>query len=129
MKNNKKLVGDITKGYTLMDAEEAAKVELFCNTIGRYLGVDKTNYNDLKAFPIHNHPLDIANVIFNCPATIVYWKDGTKTVVKADKENFDPEKGLAMAISKKALGNKGNYFNKIKKWAQRYEEVPDNGKE
>lgn len=60
---------------------------------------------------------EIDNVIFNDPATIIFWKDGTKTIVKADKEDFDPEKGLAMAISKKALGNKGNYFDIFKKWA------------
>lgn len=63
----------------------------------------------------------IKNVIFNDPATIVFWQDGTKTVVKAQNgEEFDPEKGLAMAISKKALGNEGNYFNDIKKWVDKY---------
>lgn len=35
-------------------------------------------------------------------------------------ETFDPEKGLAMAISKKALGNQGRYFNTIKKWTEPY---------
>lgn len=59
----------------------------------------------------------IKKVIFNSPATIVFWMDGTKTVVKAQGDDiFDPEKGLAMAISKKALGNKGNYCNELKKW-------------
>ncbi len=52
---------------------------------------------------------EIKDVIFNDSATIVFWDDGTKTVVKAVNEKFDPEKGLAMAITKKALGNKGNY--------------------
>ena len=58
----------------------------------------------------------IERVIFNDPATIVFWSDGSKTVVKTDREPFDKEKGLAMAISKKYLGNKGNYFNTFKKW-------------
>lgn len=40
-------------------------------------------------------------VIFNGPATIVFWTDGTKTVVKCHGEKFDPEKGLAMAAMKK----------------------------
>lgn len=62
---------------------------------------------------------EIENVIFNGPATIVIWKDGTKTVVKCDKGDiFDPEKGLAMAISKRALGNKGNYCDEFKKWTK-----------
>lgn len=59
----------------------------------------------------------IKNVIFNNPATIVFWSDGTKTIVKAqDGDIFDPEKGLAMAVSKKVFGNKGNYCEKLKKW-------------
>ena len=65
--------------------------------------------------------LRIKDVIFNPPATIVFWEDGKKTVVKAQNgEEFDPEKGLAMAIIKKKLGNQGNYFNHIKKWAKKY---------
>lgn len=36
----------------------------------------------------------IKNVIFAPPATIVYWSDGSKTVVKCSKKDvFDPEKG------------------------------------
>lgn len=59
----------------------------------------------------------IKKVIFNNPATIVLWQDGTKTIVRCqDGESFDEEKGLAMAISKKALGNKGNYYDEFKKW-------------
>lgn len=60
----------------------------------------------------------IIKVIFNDPATIVFWGDGTKTVVKAQNESFDKEKGLAMAIAKKAMGNRGYYFNEIKKWRE-----------
>lgn len=67
---------------------------------------------------------EIKNVIFNDPATIVFWEDGTKTVVKCqDGDEFDPEKGLAMAIVKKAYGNKGSYCNKMKKWLPK--EEPD----
>lgn len=58
----------------------------------------------------------IKHVIFNDPATIVFWTDGSKTVVKAVDEPFDPEKGLAMAIAKRVLGNQGNYYNKLRKW-------------
>ena len=59
----------------------------------------------------------IKNVIFNKPATIVFWADGTKTVVKCEHENFDPEKGLAMAIVKKTMADNHSYYNEIfKKW-------------
>lgn len=54
-------------------------------------------------------------VIFNAPATIVIWKDGSKTVVTCQKEDkYDPEKGLALCFMKKALGNKGNFNNILK---------------
>lgn len=69
----------------------------------------------------HNRCPEIKDVIFNPPATIIMWSDGTKTVVKTQNgEAYDPEKGLAMAYLKKALGNKGNYFNQVKKWTQPY---------
>ena len=57
-----------------------------------------------------------ANVIFNGPATIVFWNDGTKTVVKCEGEAFDKEKGHTMAIAKRAIGDKGSYYNVFKKW-------------
>ena len=66
----------------------------------------------------------IEKVIFNDPATIVIWQDGTKTVVKTQNgEKYDPEKGLAMAITKKALGNEGNYYNTFTKWLKESEEA------
>jgi hypothetical protein len=61
----------------------------------------------------------IKEVIFNDPATIVYWEDGTKTVVKCGKnDTFDAEKGLALCFMKKALGNKGNFNNTIKEYVK-----------
>jgi hypothetical protein len=66
---------------------------------------------------VYGYQHGIKKVIFNNPATIVLWCDGTKTVVKCqDGDVYDPEKGLAMAISKKALGNKGNFNEVFKKW-------------
>lgn len=72
-----------------------------------------------SALGIKSDPIpEIKKVIFNEPATIVIWEDGTKTIVKYGKEHavFDPEKGLAMAIAKKALGNTGRYYETFKKW-------------
>lgn len=70
----------------------------------------------MAIFEKYFSPNRIEKVIFNDPATIIIWADGTKTVVKADREKFDPEKGLAMAIAKKFLGNQGNYYEVFKKW-------------
>lgn len=62
----------------------------------------------------------IKNVIFAPPATIVYWSDGSKTVVKcSEKDVFDPEKGLAMAIAKRRGGNKGSYYKEIQSWVEK----------
>lgn len=65
-------------------------------------------------------------VIFNDPATIILWQDGTKTVVKcSENDTYSPEMGMAMAICKKALGNKGNYSKVFKKWLPEEEECID----
>lgn len=51
-------------------------------------------------------------VIFHNPATIVYWSDGSKTVVKAQEgDGWDEEKGLAMCYVKKFIGLKEFYRN------------------
>lgn len=47
---------------------------------------------------------EIEKVIFSNNCTIVFWKDGSeKTIVKCSNEDFDKEKGLAMAICKKIM--------------------------
>ena len=48
----------------------------------------------------------IDRVIFNDPATIILWNDGSKTVVKrSDDDIWDSEKGFCMAVIKKLYGN------------------------
>lgn len=48
---------------------------------------------------------DIDHVIVNGPATIVFWTDGTKTVVKlAEGEYWNPEIALCFALAKKVWG-------------------------
>lgn len=99
------------------ECEELKTVDEYCKR-----DVEMTE----KMWTMHNpfikQNYGIKNVIFNEPATIVFWTDGTKTVVKCENEEYDPEKGLAMAISKKALGNQGNYYNTFTKWLTKYGE-------
>ena len=78
--------------------------------------------NNIYGIPNMVYPVIIKKVIFNDPATIVLWSDGSKTVVKCANEEFDKEKGLAMAICKRILGNKGNYFNEFRRWIEDEEE-------
>lgn len=62
---------------------------------------------------------EIEKVIFNDPATVVIWSDGTKTIVKTrqkgrKKDKFSKEYGLAMAISKKYCGNRCRFMKIVK---------------
>lgn len=62
--------------------------------------------------------LSIKKIIFNGPATIVMWSDGSKTVVKRQPgEVMDAEKGIFAACAKKLLGTNAsgsNYLEQIK---------------
>lgn len=50
---------------------------------------------------------DIDRVLFNDPATIVFWKDKTKTVVKCHPEDtFDEEIGFMCCYLKRILSSK-----------------------
>lgn len=71
------------------------------------------------------HIPEIERVIHHDPATIVYWKDGTKTVVKRHNEPYDAEKGLAMAICKKLFDKE--YHKIIRKWACENGQVQESG--
>lgn len=133
---NQKLIGDMSRGYVyafdtdgykpelMYVATEISKANRRATEAENRLDALKYTMNDVFGVAeLHRKmALEIKKVIFNNPATIVFWADGTKTVVKAENEDFDPEKGLAMAIVKKVFGNKGSYFNKIKRWTNDYNE-------
>lgn len=76
------------------------------------------SFNTPRVSPTYTLP-QIKDVKFECPATIVFWADGTKTVVRTQGEAYDPEKGLAMAISRKAMGNKRDYYHVFLKWLKK----------
>ena len=45
-------------------------------------------------------------IIFNNPATIVFWNDGSKTVVKCSEDDiFDTYRGFTMAYLKRIMGS------------------------
>ena len=96
----------------------------FVSTPGKYPAIEANTILDPnKAVPYNPDAisLEIVNVIFNPPATIIFWSDNTKTVVKADGEIYDPEKGMAMAISKKLLGNnKYEYYYIFQHWLKKW---------
>lgn len=56
-------------------------------------------------------------VIFNDPATVVLWVDGSKTVVKChDGDAYSRRTGLLMCMAKKALGNTGRWLDVLREW-------------
>lgn len=95
--------------YIMRDVEDVLKYE-------EGIGNKKIKFCD-STYITAVEDFRIEKVIFNDPATIVYWKDGDKTVVKCqDEDVFDPEKGLAMCFMKRALGNTGNFNDIFRKW-------------
>lgn len=61
---------------------------------------DLDDEEDIAFFPV------VDRIVFNDPATIVFWDDGTKTVVKCMKgEKFERYAGFAAACTKKLFGS------------------------
>ena len=77
----------------------------------------KSNNDISKPKMTHGCP-GIKKVIFNDPATIVLWDDGTKTVVKCSEgDTYSEWSGLAFCICKKLMGDE---FHKVfKHWCDR----------
>jgi hypothetical protein len=79
----------------------------------KYVGSDNNTIKEAN--------MTIKQVYFNEPVTVVLWADGTKTIVKCQEgDTYSKETGLAVAIAKKALGNKGNFNEVFKKWIPEY---------
>ena len=59
-----------------------------------------------RKYPALIHDLRPKRIIFNNPATIVFWEDGTKTVVKLSKgEKFNSYNAFCAALAKKIFEN------------------------
>lgn len=88
----------------------------------------RNNLNDISLKPTKELGSNIAkidpslfepkDIIRNGPATIVFWKDGTKTVVKLKEGTPDDQySAFCIALAKKIFGS-GNRVNKIAKKAR-----------
>lgn len=67
------------------------------------------SYKKYKLPGAFNNRTVISRVLFNKPATIVFWNDGTKTITKCSKDDtYSKEAGLAICCLKKAFGKKAN---------------------
>jgi len=64
--------------------------------------------NEMETKMKHN------KVIFSGNATIVFWEDNTKTIVKcSDNDSFDSEKGFLIAYYQKHTGNSKKQTSKV----------------
>lgn len=64
--------------------------------------------------------LTVKEVIYNDPATIVYFSDGSKEVVKrCPEDEYDEQTGLLMCVAKKFLG-KDDFHKMLKKYVKDY---------
>ncbi len=78
------------------------------------------DYTTLTPFQNWSFTPKIDRVVFNEPATIVFWNDGTKTVVKTSpNDKFDKEKGILWAYYlKHAIGSKTKLQKEIARYCE-----------
>lgn len=77
----------------------------------RHYGLDKPFVSGVLEEHLMKRPDALLSVppekiIYNDPATVVFWEDGTKTVVKRAKgEKFNKYNAFCAALAKKTYGN------------------------
>ena len=80
----------------------------YCNegSVGKVFLSDAGRISLTSAFAANYDLYSITRVIFNGPATIVFWEDGSKTVVKCKEgTHYDERTAIMWAIMKKNCGN------------------------
>jgi hypothetical protein len=124
-------VRDETPNYAVLfnrNREEIGSIFIRDAMLEENIGIDpeiKIRGCLVRTFPAEhksNPPRSMTpkTVIFNPPATIVLWKDGTKTTVKCDEtDRYIPVLGLALCYMKKSLGNTSRELNKALREAER----------
>lgn len=121
--NGKSLI-EMAKELNYVDTDTVAQKRLYDMVFKGEVG-----FEDLYPSTMIASAPVVKDVIFNDPATIVFWNDGSKTVVRAHGgDKFDPEKGLAMAFAKKMFGNNHDYYIQFKKWLKKAKKGPESKK-
>lgn len=111
-------------GTIMNEAAKEAKEKTFREEVCAKLNARTDNILKERAYvPFPVPPIQFINVkgkwkphiIFNGAATIVFWVDGTKTVVKCkESTEYNAEEGLRWCIIKKLLGDSPEFWNFIK---------------
>lgn len=102
----RQLANDIVKDCRYTSSNSLSEPEL------RYLKSDIINTMEVYDIMLGcKHPT-ITKVISSGPATIAFWDDGTKTVVKCQEgDTYDIEKGILYAVLCKCISNNKDYHN------------------
>lgn len=90
-------------------------------TEGESVAMVRAISNEHRGFhdDIDDTSMTVRKIVFNFPATIVFWADGTKTVVKTARgELFDMYHGFTAAVAKKVYGNN----TRVKKTVHKFED-------
>lgn len=126
---------DISFGFPDHLKSRMAGAHARMSEVASYIRNEEINYNSFmndnpwkayleskitKPTPRYFEPV---NVIYNDPATIVFWDDGSKTVIKClDGDVYSEEAGFALCFMKKHTGNDNRIFHRILK---KFRTVPD----
>lgn len=103
--------GEVEHLYEVTLAPENVEI---IGTVPLHPSANRQSFRLLNYEPAYH--LNVDRIIFSPPATIVFWKDGTKTVVKCAKgEPFSEYNGFAAALLKKVFGSN----SAVKKLIQR----------
>lgn len=102
------------------------RFEIEANGIDQTLMLKVYNWRYGRNFETQNRIIpDIKKVIFNGPATIVFWDDNTKTVVKcSDGDIYDKRVAILYAIGKKMCGNNSQLNKLFDKYIPEEEKKP-----
>lgn len=101
-------------------------MSIYKMSLEKYIIENTVDPTVCTAAPPTSYLPEIKNVHFNGPATVVLWKDGTKTVVMCQEGDiYSEETGLALCIAKKAFGNMPNFNNIFRKWIPENKSIDD----
>lgn len=127
--NDEKVIKEIERrfmkraGTMLVKTQNKEEKEMTdCKTISTTaIHARDINANNCASIPIYPIP-GISKIVFNNPATIVFWEGGAKTVVKCmEGQEFNEYYGVACAIMKRYFGNNSKATNFIDKFKEEEE--------
>lgn len=93
-------------------------VDLVNDTVKKYVMEDVMRTHEIFCKSLVPNP---TKIIYNPPATIVFWTDGTKTVVKCcEEDEYNEYYGFLCALGKKIFGTNRHLKKMIDEKAERH---------